>query len=77
MVVNCRSSGLATAEAIVPGSPPGRPAPTLSVGKSTFGRSLTGSARYAITPNIAIPSMSRLVAIGRLMKIAERCITAS
>ncbi len=32
MVVNCRSSGLATDEAIVPGSPPGRPALTLSVG---------------------------------------------
>ena len=45
IVVNCRSSGLATADAIVPGSAPGRPAPTLSVGKSTFGRSLTGSAR--------------------------------
>jgi hypothetical protein len=45
MVVNCRSSGLATAEAIVPGSPPGGPALTVNVGKSTFGRSLTGSAR--------------------------------
>ena len=32
MVVNWRSSGLATADAIVPGSPPGRPALTLSVG---------------------------------------------
>ena len=66
MVVNCRSSGLATADAIVPGSPPGRPALTFSVGKSTFGRSLTGSARYAMTPNTAMPSMIRLVAIGRL-----------
>ena len=45
IVVNCRSSGLATADAIVPGSPPGNPAPTFNVGKSTFGRSLTGSAR--------------------------------
>ncbi len=32
IVVNCRSSGLATDEAIVPGSPPGRPALTFSVG---------------------------------------------
>ncbi len=32
IVVNCRSSGLATADAIVLGSPPGRPALTLSVG---------------------------------------------
>ena len=45
MVVNCRSSGLATADAIVPGSAPGNPAPTFSVGKSTLGKSLTGSAR--------------------------------
>ena len=71
IVVNCRSSGLATADAIVPGSPPGSPALTFSVGKSTFGRSLTGSARYAMTPNTAIPSMMRLVAIGRWMKTVE------
>ena len=71
MVVNWRSSGLATAEAIVPGSPPGSPAPTLSVGKSTLGKSLTGSARYVTTPNSAMPSMMRLVAIGRRMKISE------
>ena len=32
MVVNCRSSGLATADAIVPGSPPGSEALTFSVG---------------------------------------------
>jgi hypothetical protein len=32
IVVNCRSSGLATADAIVPGSAPGSPAFTLSVG---------------------------------------------
>ena len=44
MAVNCRSSGLAMLEATVSGSAPGRPAPTLKVGKSTFGRSLTGSA---------------------------------
>ena len=32
IVVNWRSSGLATDDAIVPGSPPGRPALTFSVG---------------------------------------------
>ena len=32
IVVNCRSSGLATDDAIVPGSAPGSPAFTLSVG---------------------------------------------
>ena len=36
MVVNCRSSGLATEDAIVPGSPPGNPALTFNVGKSTL-----------------------------------------
>ncbi len=56
----------------MPGSLPGRAALTLSVGKSTFGRSLTGSARYATMPNTAIPSMTRLVAIGRLMKSSDR-----
>jgi len=45
MVVNWRSSGVATAEAMVAGSAPGRLAETMMVGKSTLGRSLTGSAR--------------------------------
>jgi len=39
---NLRSKGVATAEAIVSGLAPGRPAPTLSVGKSTRGRGATG-----------------------------------
>ena len=72
IVVNCRSSGLATDEASVAGSPPGRLALTLRVGKSTLGRSLTGSARYARMPNTVMPSMIRLVAIGRLIKISDR-----
>ncbi len=45
IVENCFSSGVATAAAIVSGFAPGSPAPTLMVGKSTFGRSLTGSSR--------------------------------
>ena len=45
MVENCRSSGVATAEAIVSGLAPGRLAFTDTVGKSTLGRSLTGSNR--------------------------------
>jgi hypothetical protein len=45
MPENCRSSGVATAAAIVSGFAPGRLAPTLIVGKSTFGRSATGSER--------------------------------
>ena len=45
MVENCRSSGVATAEAMVSGLAPGRLAVTWMVGKSTLGRSLTGSCR--------------------------------
>jgi hypothetical protein len=45
MVENCCSSGVATAEAIVSGVAPGRLALTTMVGKSMFGRSLTGSIR--------------------------------
>ncbi len=45
IVENCRSSGVATAEAIVSGFAPGRLAETTIVGKSTFGKSLTGSVR--------------------------------
>src|SRR5689334_22236863 len=45
MVENCFSSGVATAAAIVSGFAPGRPADTWMVGKSTLGRSLTGSCR--------------------------------
>ena len=71
IVVIWRSSGLATAEAIVPGSPPGSDALTLSVGNSTCGRSLTGSARYATTPKRAMAAMSKLAAIGRRMKMSE------
>ena len=71
IVVNCRSSGLATDAAMMTGSPPGRFAETLIVGYSTAGRSLIGSARYATTPNSAIAAISKLVAIGRRMKVSE------
>ena len=43
MVENWLSRGVATADAIVSGSAPGRLAETLIVGKSTLGSSLTGS----------------------------------
>ena len=45
IVENCFSSGVATDEAIVSGLAPGRFALTWIVGKSTVGRSLTGSSR--------------------------------
>ena len=43
MLENWFSSGVATEAAMVSGLAPGRLAVTSSVGKSTFGRSLTGS----------------------------------
>ena len=45
IVENWFSSGVATAAAMVSGLAPGRLAVTCRVGKSTFGRSLTGSCR--------------------------------
>ena len=45
IVVNCRSSGVATAEAIVSGLAPGSDADTWMVGKSTLGSVETGSSR--------------------------------
>src|SRR6266852_3551451 len=64
MVVNCFSSGVATAEAIVSGLAPGSAACTWIVGKSTLGRSLTGSRRYAITPKMRIPAITSVVSTG-------------
>ena len=77
IVANCFSSGSATADAIVSGLAPGRPAFTWMVGKSTVGRSLTGSSRYAITPKTTMPSMMSVVVIGRLMKRAARFMAAT
>jgi hypothetical protein len=68
MVENWRSSGVATAEAMVSGLAPGSAAFTTMFGKSTFGRSLTGSSWYAIMPNKSIAVMSRDVMIGLRMK---------
>ena len=69
MVENCRSSGVATFAAMVSGLAPGRLAYTWSVGKSTFGRSLTGRARYPATPNSTMPSMTSVVITGLPIKI--------
>src|SRR6476469_2303834 len=68
---NWFSSGVATDAPIVSGLAPGSCAVTSSVGKSTFGRSLTGSDRYATTPNSAIAAIRRLVAMGRRMNPSE------
>src|SRR3982750_1914403 len=75
MVENCFSSGVATVAAIVCGLVPGSVALTVTVGKSTFGRSLTGSCRYATIPKTRMPIMTSVVMTGRLMKSVVKCIT--
>ena len=77
IVVNCRSSGVATAEAIVSGLAPGSAAVTWIVGKSTFGRSDTGSKRYPTMPKNRMPSITRVVATGRRMKTSEIFMVSS
>jgi hypothetical protein len=71
IIENWFSSGVATDEPIVSGLAPGNCAVTSSVGKSTLGRSLTGSDRYATVPNSAIAAISKLVAMGRRIKPSE------
>src|SRR5665213_1683018 len=72
MVENCRSSGVATAEDMVSGFAPARLALTTSVGISMLGRSLTGNARYATTPNSTIAAITSVVATARRMKISVK-----
>src|SRR3984957_16688204 len=72
MRLNWRSSGVATALAIVSGLAPGRLAKTLMVGKSTWGSGPTGRNRKAIAPASKIASEIRDVATGRRMKGAEK-----
>ena len=62
---NCRSSGVATAEAIVCGSAPGNCAPTLITGKSTRGSDATGNKLKARIPESSSAAASRDVPIGR------------
>jgi hypothetical protein len=71
IVENCFSSGVATAEAIVSGLAPGRLAETWITGKSTFGRSLTGSFGYEISPNRSMDAITSVVITGLRMKISE------
>src|SRR5215831_13858136 len=71
---NCRSSGVATDDAIVSGLPPGRLAETLIVGKSTCGSGETGNKVNASTPAIAMAMLNSDVATGRLINGAEMLI---
>src|SRR5439155_9148867 len=69
---NWRSSGVASADAIVSGLAPGRPAETWIVGNSTWGRGETGRNWYARMPESATASVRSVVAIGLSMKGVER-----
>ena len=69
---NWRSRGVATAEAMVSGLAPGRPAPTEMVGKSTCGSGATGRNRKATTPDRRMAKVISEVATGRRMKGAEK-----
>src|SRR4051812_44046770 len=68
---NCRSSGVATAEAIVSGLAPGRPAETEIVGYSTSGKGETGRKKNATPPANKIARESSEVPTGRRMNGAE------
>src|SRR5450432_2714566 len=72
MRLNCRSSGVATAEAIVSGLAPGRFANTLIVGKSTCGNGATGRNRNANAPASKIASEISDVATGRRINGPEK-----
>ena len=65
IVENCFSSGVATDAAIVSGLAPGNDALTVIVGKSTFGKSLTGNERQANTPANSMLNMNTVVITGR------------
>src|SRR5262245_30218312 len=65
---NCRSSGVARAEAMMSGLDPGREAATVMVGKSTWGSGDTGSTVKAAIPTNATATVNRVVATGRPMK---------
>src|SRR5580698_5018818 len=73
---NCRSSGVATEDAMISALAPGRLALTEIVGKSTCGSGDTGSTWNAIIPAIAIAHVNSVVATGRWMKGAEMFMDA-
>src|SRR5262249_23561975 len=69
---NCRSSGVATADAMVSGLAPGRPAPTEMGGKTTCGNGATGKNRKANAPERKMAIDRSVVATGRRMNGAEK-----
>src|SRR5438128_11485861 len=74
---NCRSSGVATDDAIVSGLAPGSRASTLIVGNSTCGNGATGNRKYAIAPASATATVSSVVPTGRRIKGEDRLICST
>src|ERR1700761_5598028 len=70
MAPRCRSSGVATVFDITSGLAPAMLALTTMVGRSMFGSGATGIRNSALNPASAIPIANRVVAMGRLVKIA-------
>src|SRR5450432_3677713 len=68
---NCRSRGVATAEAMVSGLAPGSPAPTWITGNSTWGSGATGRKLKASAPDNRSANVSSDVPIGLLINGAE------
>src|SRR5579884_946004 len=68
----CRSSGVATADAMISGLAPGNDADTDTVGKSTCGRGETGSNRNATAPASPTAIVRSAVPTGRLINGDER-----
>src|SRR5579862_146606 len=68
---NWRSSGVATADAIVSGLAPGKLALTEMTGNSTCGSGATGRKLKASTPESSSAAASNDVPTGRLIKGAE------
>ena len=71
MRANCRSNGVATADAMVCGSAPGSDAPTLITGKSICGNEATGRKLNARVPESSNAAANRDVPMGRRMNGAE------
>jgi hypothetical protein len=69
---NCRSNGVATADAMVSGLAPGKLAPIEIVGKSTCGSGATGKKLNATAPERKIAMVMSDVATGRRMNGAEK-----
>ncbi len=74
---SCRSSGVATFDAIVSGLAPGRLALIWMVGASTCGSAATGRRTYAMIPSTSSAVAISEVAIGRRMKGAEMFMCAA